>query len=152
MPLIFKRPRFDPLAERLRRLQGGLPRKAAAGAIRDELELLIDEQFDRRAAPDGTPWAPRKQPTGRWPLLEKTGRMRRRYHVTATTTGVKVENSQDYAGYHQTGTPRMVARPALPSGPLPGAWAARIDRAVTAELDRVLGAGALAPGRRRGSR
>lgn len=135
--LKFKRPRYDPLAVKLRQLTPGRIRQAAAGAIRDEVEVLIDERFEARAAPDGTPWAPRKPPTGTWPLLEKTGRMRRDYHVTPTTTGIAVTNGRPYAGYHQTGTERMVARPALPSGDLPAKWRARLDAAVAAELERI---------------
>lgn len=138
MKLVFKRPRYDPLAVRLRQLTPGRIRQAAAGAIRDTLETLIDERFEARAAPDGNAWAPRVPPTGTWPLLERTGRMRKRYHVGATATGVRVENSQDYAKYHQTGTPRMVARPVLPTGDrLPTEWRDRIDEAVAAELERI---------------
>lgn len=135
--LKFKRPRYDPLAVKLRQLTPGRIRQAAAGAIRDEVEVLIDERFEERAAPDGTPWAARVPPTGTWPLLEKTGRMRRDYHVTPTTTGVTVTNGRPYAGYHQTGTERMVARPVLPSGDLPTSWRERIDEAVAAELERI---------------
>jgi phage gpG-like protein len=137
--LKFTRPRFDPLAVKLRQVQSGRLRQAAAGAIRDTVEILIDEQFDARAEPtSGDQWAPRVPPTGSWPILEKTGRMRRSYHVSATTTGVTVTNSTDYAGFHQTGTARMVARKVLPDGDLPGEWRARIDEAVEAELERVL--------------
>jgi phage gpG-like protein len=137
VPLQFKVPRYDPLAVKMRQLASGRWRKTVAGAIRDEVEQLIDEQFDRRAAPDGTAWEPRKPPTGTWPLLEKTGRMRRSYHVVATTTGIRVTNSRDYAGYHQTGTIYMPARKVLPDGPLPADWRARLDAAIIAELDRI---------------
>jgi phage gpG-like protein len=136
--VIFKRPRHDPLAVRLRQLTPGRIRQAAAGAIRDQVELLIDERFEKRAAPDGTKWAPRKPPTGTWPLLERTGRMRRDYHVTATATGIQVTNNRDYAKFHQTGTVYMAARPVLPTtGQLPGEWRRRIDEAVAAELERI---------------
>jgi phage gpG-like protein len=135
--LKWKRPRFDPLAVRLRQLTPGRIRMAAAGAIRDTVEILVDERFDARADTAGVPWAPRKPPTGTWPILEKSGRMRKSYHVTANTTGVSVTNSKPYAGYHQTGTERMVARKVLPDGPLPADWAGRIDAAVTTELERI---------------
>lgn len=135
--LKFKRPRFDPLAVRLRQLTPGRIRQAAAGAIRDELEQLIDERFEARAAPNGAPWEPRKPPTGTWPLLERTGRMRRDYHITPTTAGVTVTNNRPYAGYHQTGTVYMPARKVLPDGDLPANWRARIDAAVARELERI---------------
>jgi hypothetical protein len=136
--LSWKRPRFDPLAVKLRQLTPGRIRQAAAGAIRDQVEILIDERFDARADPSGAPWEARKPPTGTWPLLEKSGKMRKSYHVGATTTGVSVTNSRPYAGYHQTGTANMVARKVLPdAGPLPAEWAGRIDAAVSAELERI---------------
>ena len=75
----------------MRQLTPGRIRQAAAGAVRDTVEILIDERFDERSDPDGNRWAPRKQPTGTWPLLERSGKMRKSYHVGATTTGVKVE-------------------------------------------------------------
>ena len=137
MPLLFKRPRFDPLAVKMRQLTTGRIRQAAAGAIRDTVEELVDERFEERAEPSGSAWEPRKPPTGTWPILEKSGRMRKSYHVTATTTGIKVENSTKYAGYHQTGTANMPARPVLPEGNLPADWRSRIDAAVASELERV---------------
>ena len=138
MPLLFKRPRFDPLAETMRQLTPGRIRQAAAGAVRDTVEILIDERFDERSDPDGNRWAPRKQPTGTWPILEKSGRMRKSYHVGATTTGVKVENSQPYAKVHQTGRANMLARPVLPNGNrMPEDWRDQIDEAVADELERI---------------
>lgn len=135
--LQFKRPRFDPLAVKLRQLTPGRIRQAAAGAVRDTVEQLVDERFHERADTKHRPWAPRKEPTGSWPLLERSGRMRRDYHVTATTTGVSVTNNRPYAGYHQTGTVYMPARKVLPDGPLPADWRERIDEAVAAELERI---------------
>jgi phage gpG-like protein len=137
LTLLFKRPRFDPLAVKMRQLTPGRIRQAAAGAVRDTVELLVDERFEERAEPNRSAWEPRKPPTGTWPILEKTGRMRKSYRVTATTTGVKVENSTKYAGYHETGTANMVARPVLPDGNLPADWRARIDAAVATELERI---------------
>ncbi len=135
--LKFKRPRFDPLAVKLRQLTAGRVRQAAAGAIRDTVEILIDERFDARAAPSGARWETRKPPTGSWPLLEKSGRMRKEYNVSATVTGVSVTNNTPYAGFHQTGTKNRVARKVLPDGDLPTDWRARIDEAVVAELERI---------------
>lgn len=138
MALIFKRPRFDPLAVKLRQLASGVVRQAAAGAIRDTIEEQIDRRFNERADPDGVPWAPRKEPTGAWPLLEKTGRMRNDYHVAATTTGVSVTNNRPYAKVHQTGRGNMPARPVLPpDGKLPEEWREEIDAAIKAELERI---------------
>lgn len=135
--LKFKRPRFDPLAVKLRQLTPGRIRQAAAGAIRDTVEILIDERFEARADPSGARWEARKPPTGSWPLLEKSGRMRKSYHVAATTTGVAITNAAPYAGFHQTGTANMVARKVLPDAGLPQPWRDRIDEAVATELERI---------------
>lgn len=135
--LKFRRPRFDPLAVKLRQLTPGRIRQAAAGAIRDTVEILIDERFEARADPSGARWEARKPPTGTWPLLEKSGRMRKSYHVTATAAGVSVANTVPYAGFHQTGTGNMVARKVLPDAGLPQVWRDRIDEAVATELERI---------------
>lgn len=111
---------------------------AAAGAIRDTVEILIDERFDARADPSGQPWEVRKPPTGSWPILEKSGKMRKSYHVAATATGVAVTNPLPYAGVHQKGRGNMPARKVLPDGPFTADWAGRIDAAVDAELERIL--------------
>lgn len=137
MPLILKRPRFDPLAVKMRKVARGLHRQAVAGAIRDEIEKMIDSQFDQRRSPEGRPWAPRKPPTGSWPLLQKTGKMRRDYHVVAKTTGVTVTNNRPYASYHQTGTRYMPARKVAPDGALPASWSRPIDAAVATALDKL---------------
>ena len=64
--------------------------------------------------------------------------MRKSYHVGATTTGVKVENSQPYAKVHQTGRANMLARPVLPNGNrMPEDWRDQIDEAVADELERI---------------
>ena len=57
-------------------------------------------------------WAPRKQPTGSWPLLKKSGKMFGSTRFKAgdrpfdfrATVGVK------YGGFHQRGTSKMVQR------------------------------------------
>jgi len=132
----FVQPRHSPVPRRLRELQRGNIRRAGAGAIQAALTNLINERFDDRAAPNGVKWAPRKPPTGVWPILEKTGRMRRSFKVIATAAQVKVLNDTDYLQYHQTGTSRMVARPVLPTGKLPPEWDRRIDAAVSNAIDR----------------
>lgn len=132
----FVQPRYAPGPRRLRELAGGNIRRAGAVAIQSALTNLIDERFDDRAAPTGTPWAARKPPTGTWPILEKTGRMRRSFKVVATAAQVRVLNDTEYLKFHQTGTKHMVARPVLPTGPLPPEWERRIDTAVSNAIDR----------------
>lgn len=134
----FVQPRFGPVPRRLRELKRGDIRAAAARGAVSALENLIDERFEDRAAPNGTPWAPRKPPTGTWPILEKTGRMRGSFKVLATAAQLKVLNDTDYLTFHQTGTSRMVARPVLPKGPLPPDWQRRIDSAMSNAIGRFL--------------
>lgn len=72
--------------------------------IADRAVRQTQERFDRREAPDGTPWPPRRDSLGH-PLLERTGRMRRSIaardlrddEATIGTSGVP------YAGVHQHG-------------------------------------------------
>jgi hypothetical protein len=139
MPIKLIQPRYSGLPRALRQLPRGKVRAVAARAIEREVVQLIDERFVARAAPDATPWAPRKQPTGTWPLLEKTGKMRRGFKVMASATQLKVTQTQDYLKYHQKGTERMVARPVFPDAGLPAEWTGRIDAAVARALGRALG-------------
>ncbi len=88
---------------------------------------LIDSQFQRRGSPQGKRWAKRKPPTGTWPLLEKTGKLRAGWSVSrAVRRRVDVSQSQFYWRWLQSGTPIMVARRMLPIGgrPIPRRWAA----------------------------
>ena len=132
----FIQPRYGAVPRRLRELKRGDVRRAAAQGAKAALENLIDERFEERAAPGGTPWAPRKPPTGTWPILEKTGRMRRSFKVVATSAQLKVLNDTEYLKFHQTGTSRMVARPVLPNGEMSPEWERRIDAAMSDAIDR----------------
>lgn len=86
-----------------------------------------DENFERQSTREGTPWAPRKPPTGGWPILTKTGALRAaatgqgsgaiqesdgRSATVGVDAGVHVPGGGVHAaGFHQFGTSRMVARP-----------------------------------------
>ena len=67
----------------------------------------------------GKSWKERKQPTGSWPLLRKTGRMQSntKSKVTDNKKTVQIFNDTEYAKYHQTGTKKMVARPLFGKSP-----------------------------------
>jgi hypothetical protein len=132
----FTQPRYSDLPRFLRELQSGTIRQAASRAAADAITNLIDERFVDRAAPSGSPWAPRKPPTGSWPILERTGAMRRGFKVMATAAQLTITNSTDYLKYHQTGTANMPARPVLPTGAMPPEWTRRIDSAVHNAIDR----------------
>jgi hypothetical protein len=132
-------PRYGAIPRRLRELQRGEIRRAASRAIEQAVTELIQNQFDERRAPDGTPWAPRKPPTGTWPLLEKTGKMRRGFKVIASASQLKVLQSQPYLKFHQEGTSRMVARPVVPGANLTPEWQEYIDVSVAQAFERTLG-------------
>lgn len=56
-------------------------------------------------------WAPRKQPTGAWPLLNKTGKM---FGSTKFKSGKDpmsfIAKTTDYGKFHQKGTSKMPQR------------------------------------------
>lgn len=134
----FVQPRYGALPRRLRELKRGDVRRAASKAIVSAVEDLIQNQFDERRAPDGASWAPRKPPTGTWPLLEKTGKMRRGFKVVATSAQLQIHNSQEYLKYHQNGTAKMQARPVLPGSGLTPSWQEYIDVSVASALEKAL--------------
>lgn len=75
------------------------------------------QAFSSGGSSSGGGWAARKPPTGGWPILQRTGRLR------GSLTGPSVRQigpkrmelgtNVPYARYHQTGTSRMVARPVI---------------------------------------
>lgn len=90
---------------------------------------LMDADYGDRTAPTSRArWAPRRPPTGGWPLLERTGRMRRSGAVRPGPSTITMEYGFP-AEYHQRGTPRMVARPPLPRERLSPIWQDAIGKA-----------------------
>jgi len=79
--------------------------------------LLEDNQQDWASERDpntGSKWAPRKQPTGGWPILRRTGAMQDRTRIKPKDSiGIFVASTVSYGPFHQYGTNRMVARPWL---------------------------------------
>ena len=57
------------------------------------------------------PWAPRKPPTGSWPLLRKTGKMQDTAQFKAGSSPMLFSaRTVNYGPYLQYGTSKMVAR------------------------------------------
>lgn len=60
---------------------------------------------------DGSKWAPRKPPTGGWPILRKSGTMQ---DSTKFSNAGKMlftaKTSVNYGGFHQSGTSKMPRR------------------------------------------
>ena len=63
------------LADRFRRAESASYR-AEPAAVVPVLARMLDAYYDARQSPDGRAWEPRVS-GGSWPLLEKTGRLRR---------------------------------------------------------------------------
>lgn len=63
------------------------------------------EVFDSKGRAIGEPWKPRKVAMS-WPLLEKSGKMRRGFKAKASRMSGEVYNVQKYFQYHQSRMPR----------------------------------------------
>lgn len=105
---------LDTLAsadERLARLQGLSPR--SLDTLRGMAVAAVGESFLYSRSPDGMAWQPlkarRKSGTSR-PLVD-TGTLARSIRAKIEQGGLEVFSTADYAGYHQTGTSRIPARP-----------------------------------------
>jgi phage gpG-like protein len=72
--------------------------------IGDELLHTFDANFASRGSLFGG-WAQRKSPAP-WPLLERTGTMRRSFDKNVDKDMVKLWNSAPYFGFHQSNQPR----------------------------------------------
>lgn len=126
----------DPraLLARLRRECEQVSAEAAAA----EVERLVARCFAAQAGPDGTPWPPRADGSGRPLLLGIAGAV----EVYAEAGAVYVdEPGKPHADYQKRGTRTIPARPWAPEpgAPLPPAWAARVGAAVRRALRRASG-------------
>jgi len=70
-----------------------------------ELRTSVDMNFNSRGALFGERWPSRKDKKP-WPLLEKTGRMRRGFEQRLGPEYVEIYNTTDYFKYHQSILPR----------------------------------------------
>jgi Phage virion morphogenesis family len=114
--------------------------------VKDEMNMLLVEQFDGGFDPAGEPWEPLKPSTvkrGRHaPPLTDTHRMRDHVRAVRVGTNVVIE-SELPAAFHQSGTSRMAARKMWPDEgePMPERWETRVSLAANAgvlEAARVL--------------
>jgi len=63
------------------------------------------EVFDTRGGAIGKPWVKRKRPQP-WPLLERSGKMRRSFQSKGEKVQARVWNAVDYFKFHQSILPR----------------------------------------------
>ena len=84
----------------------------------DELEDLIEKQFQLGLDPYGTEWAPLAESTIRRgrnpPPLTDEGLLRAAHVAPLQSAGIIVEFDEDYASFHQEGTDNMPARRLVP--------------------------------------
>lgn len=117
-------------------------RNRVAIAVKDEMNVLLEEQFDQGIGPDGEPWAPLRPSTlrrGRTPPpLSDTRKMRGDVRAVRVGTNVAIE-SEVPAGFHQHGTSRMAARPMWPEGDMPERWSVRVALAANEGLLQAIG-------------
>ena len=95
----------EQLARRLRGIE------TSCNDFKPEFQKSVDflrdffggKVFDTRGAVIGEPWKPTGNP---WPILEKTGKMRRSFRSKADKMSGAVWNAVDYFKYHQSNKPR----------------------------------------------
>ncbi len=89
------------------------------------LHKLVDQGWEKRAAPDGAAWAP----TGRSnPVLEELRDMRGSTKHEVVSNGITLKVDDWKAAFHQYGTSRgIVPRKMLPEGQLPAEWVEAIQ-------------------------
>lgn len=95
------------LSRRLLVMSDGLndftvPLKSAAAEVRRSVDLNFD---DTGALLNGTAW-PARTKMYSWPLLEKSGKMRRAFRTSVEKDQAVIDNPTDYFKYHQSNQPR----------------------------------------------
>jgi phage gpG-like protein len=79
--------------------------------VSTELHKTFQLNFSQRGGlfggwPERTPQFKKGQRTDTWPLLEKTGVMRKSFLTSSTKTKIELTNSAEYFKYHQSNQPR----------------------------------------------
>jgi phage gpG-like protein len=69
------------------------------------IKVFSGPVFTSRGAEIGEPWKARKD-NNPWPLLQRTGKMRKSFKYQAQTAQVTILNTTDYFKYHQSKQPR----------------------------------------------
>lgn len=77
-----------------------------------EKELLkeLKKLWKRERDPEGNPWQKRKQPTGTWPILYKTGKLQKTSEVYISKNGSMSARVTPYGVAHQWGTSKLPQR------------------------------------------
>ena len=129
---------LEKLSRALNALARKQPARQLAMALQPELQTLSDRPWQRRATPDGAPWAARKRPVLH-PILERTGRLRTSVRSRVVGSTIVTSVSPFYARMHQQGTRKMVARPFFPATALPAAWRVRLEKIARDRMREMFG-------------
>jgi hypothetical protein len=142
MPLKFKSTGLSvALDAKLKALstQGFIQAKAAvASTLRD----LIAEGFQKKVAPGGQAWKPRKDSLPH-PLLDKSGAMKRGFEIDTYGPRLVIKNEavseqgRPYPWFHQTGTSKMPARKVVPDRTLSSRWKSQVNKTIAKALERL---------------
>ena len=133
------------LSARMREL-AGVPSQAAVEAS-EEIQDLIEAEFEAGNDPYGDPWAALRPSTlargRRPPPLTDTSAMRDSVQVIPTAgAGIGIIIGTEYASYHQYGTSRMESRPMLPDrDTMPESWTVAVMDASDHAVERRMGRG-----------
>lgn len=122
---------LNELIMRLERFSTGQVYQRIGTAVANAAHAACIAGFQGQRDPYGVAWAARKDPRGKWPILQKTGAgvdsLTARY-----VAGTVVLRIKGYFKFHQGGTSRMVARKVFPDQARGlGNWAEPIQRAAT---------------------
>ncbi len=101
-------------------------------ALGEEVQKLIQEEFDGRTDPYEAPWEPTQRTN---PILEDTGKLRRGFRMESGATTFRIRNDVDYATFHQYGTRYLVPRKMIPDTThgqeLPRRWSKRLQKVMS---------------------
>jgi hypothetical protein len=136
-------PQALAIDHKLKSLGSGEGGRVARMAIKGRFESLIAEGFRDEQAPGGQAWAPRKPPTGAWPLLRLTGKMAKAFVVSVVGPRVTIANAttseqgRPYPLFHQKGTRKMQSRKMVPDRTLSTRWRNEINKVVKLALEHL---------------
>lgn len=82
---------------------------------------LVQDGFHKETDPYGSNWAAKKYQNGR-KILVDSGTLQSSFEMESSPEGFTIRNDTPYAGYHQSGTDRMVARKMIPDEGSLGDW------------------------------
>lgn len=132
--------RLSALVDRARHIAAPSFRAGVLVNIAEAARTEIVLGFAKGTDPYGNKWAPLKAKRGSrryggQPLRDR-GILQNSFNVIVTATGIKILSAAFYAGFHQYGTRRMVARMMVPQkGDLGPTWREAFSRVIEKQLE-----------------